>query len=577
MAANETDLEHALGALLSAVLEHPAGAQEWAAARREFGALSASAGAGAPARLPGPDAAGDSGTSDPTVEAALAQALRRAEEWFVLERHSPGLGGVPIELSLHGGLDLDDDPEEDALAALLASTASVFEVTGVNAGEGVWVRDLLAFGEHPLIEPEGSRSLAVGDLLVGRLFPVGDELYRISRAAGVFRSPALKEALGRDLEQARSGRRGVVRLASPELERMFFGPSPEQERRRVAAIARGVLVRGGLSGAEVEAIFARLASTPFDGRMLPGGSDAVGDIMAELAFDTEVDLEPTRAALLELWPLMSPRPAAAEAPGAAPLQAEGERRRTAADAMAAFDRGRAEGRDLEELFRQLERDLELEEGSQSTDATHPEDDPEAGAPDFPGVVGAMVEEYLWELERERGAHAAELQAILRKLSVFAEPIGLFEELGGRELLSFTAVWLPQWGELETPAEARSILDALDGFCSWVDERHELPLRKAYDEHTAGIRASLPRVTAANRARTERAEATAGDWFAVQEVRGARVDVTDGRGRVVTCAVPMPITAHLEPGDLIRGRTAGESLEVFCVYPPEARELATPAG
>ena len=153
-----------------------------------------------------------------------AHKVQRHLEWFLLERHSEALDAVPVEAALHAGDhgEFDESLGQEVLDALLSSLSGAFEVTGVVDGEGVWVRDLAGLGEYPLQEPEGSRALEAGDLLVGRIYAVGESLYRMSFAAGFFRNPSLREALLRDLEQARQTRRGVLRLSRVMIADNFY-------------------------------------------------------------------------------------------------------------------------------------------------------------------------------------------------------------------------------------------------------------------------------------------------------------------------------------------------------------------
>lgn len=505
-------------------------------------------------------------------------AQRRHLEWFLLERPSSVLGGVPIEVALHGGSD--ENPRElfgeQALAALVGSRCGVFEVTGVRTGEGVWLRDLLAFGEYPLQEVDGSLALQVGDLVVGRVFPVGAELYRLSTAAGTWRNPELLIALRSDLEQARSARRGVQRLSQVELESMFWG---DDQRHRELALqrARSVLLAAGLPTADVEDIFEHLRGTPYQPeRQLPGGGDAVGAVLDQLAFETDLDLGQARAALLEVWPVLSKGQSSAEqdlpedsAPGeSTSSQATVTPSVDVATAMASFDEGRTAGQDLGQLFDQLERELDL--------SSEGESEAEEPAPDFPGVVGAMVEEFLWETANEAGQAAADQHTRLRELSRFGASIGVFEEFGGRELLSFAAVWLPEWGALSTAQEAREMLASLQAFCSWTEERHEHLLGAAFEERIAPLAESLPRVIEANRARTA-ADPTAGDVFEYVsgEGRSAQIQISVGGPRSVR--VPEALTAHLQPGDRVRGACDAEGeLSVYCCYPAECAELTRPS-
>jgi hypothetical protein len=493
-------------------------------------------------------------------DTAHALAGRRAVEWFLLERHSPALQGVPLELALHGGVGLEHElPDEELLQALLTSFCGVFEVSDVRAGEGVWVRDLLAFGEHPLAEREGSRSLEVGDVLVGRLFPIGDGLHRISHAAGVFRNPGLAAALTADLERAREGRRGVVRLSQSELETMFWaaktGGVTDAE---LITRARTVLADAGLEPADVELVFAQLAAEPFSPQpAVLGAHDPIAHVLDALAFATDVDLEVARRALFDAWPVLA-RPTT-DTPQAPHEQLEVEQ------AVAKFDRGRAEGRDLELLFSDLERDLALDAGDEPAD-----DDL---APDFPGVVGAMVEEFLWETEREQGPEATGKLRVLARLSAFGAPIGVFEEISARELLSFAAVWLPEWGDLKGADDARATLAALRAFCAWTQERHEVPLRDAYESDLVALEDSLPRVAEANRHCAPSDDVTMGDVYVVERSSGGSAVVLDATGAPHEPAIAADLAGHLRPGDHLRASLGTDGrFAVYRCYPPECAAL-----
>jgi hypothetical protein len=498
------------------------------------------------------------GSADP---AEAAHASRRHIEWFLLERYSPALEAVPIEGLMHQGNAFDEAQHlgEETLGALLGSRASVFEVSAVRPGEGLWVRDLAGLGEYPIEEREASHALQARDLIVGRIFASGEGAFRVSPAAGVFRNPELLEALRRDLEHAREGRRGVLRLAQSELEGMFWGPDQEALEPEVAlAAARRILGEGGLSEEEVEAVLASLAEAPFDAtRVLLGAGDRLGAVLERLAFHTDVDLGAARDALLQAWPVLS------RAAAPAPARAEPERKRDVRTAVEAFERGRRAGRDIEQLLGELERDLEL---------TGEDEEPaEELAPDFPGVVGAMVEEYLWELELERGSAAARAHSGLRKFSSFGEPFGVFENLGARELLLFACVWLPERGELRGAAEARQVLEALREFCRWCEESQDVPLYSAYRSSLEPLERTLPRIAEAN---LHRARATAkGEMYVLSEVAPEGARVVDAGGREHQVRIAAQILRHLEPGDRLRGELAsGGALKILCSYPPESAVL-----
>jgi hypothetical protein len=495
------------------------------------------------------------------------QAGRRHLEWFLCERFSPGRGGAPIEALVHGELQEDAEAPHEALAAWLASLASVFEVTGVASGEGAWVRDLAGGGEYALEEPQASLAFEVGDLLVGRIFPFEPRVHRLSGAAGLFRDPRLLEAVRNDLERARASRRGTLRLSQVDLERMFWSdPAPDPSTRPALedALARAqvVLTAGGLTQEACEAIFDALRESPQGtAPLLPGEGDALGEVLSQLAMESDVDLKAARQALLEVWSgyahAQRPQPTAAPSP-ARPRAAD------VRSAIEAFDRGRAEGRDLEELFRDLEQDLGLEDD---------EGGDEEFAPDFPGVVQAMVDEYLWELERDAGQAVARAQSGLRRFGAFGAGVGVFENLTRRDLLLFASIWLPEYGELEDARAADELLVALEGFCAWCSSQHEFDLKSEFDAELSDMRSALPRLVDARRWFAPSSGPGDGTLWLVRAVEGPHLTVVDAAGSEHVVAVPEALAARLRADDWLRARSADAGgLEIFCAYPPQSARL-----
>ena len=508
----------------------------------------------------------------------LEMASRRHAEWFLLERAGDVLGVAPVAAWGTDTEDLLSSEQESGHEALLGSFASVFEITGVNAGEGVWVRDLAGLGEYPLEEPDASRALEAGDLLVGRLFPVGDELYRISHASGFFRDPRLLSAVRRDLELARAERRGVVRLAQRELEAMFFsGPiagtsaaggkasasSALSARRSAVSAARRALAEGGLDDSEIDDVLAELASEPFDASaVLPGAGDRLGEILGRLAFETNVDLERARRALALAWPELSAPPEPEPRSKGKPVGSRSTQNRTpkVERALADFDARRSTGGDIEALFADLEQELQLD----SEDTV--DDEP---APDFPGVVGAMVIEFLWDIERERGAAAARELAAIANFAAYAESHGVFENLGERELLLYACLWLPE--HASSGADATRWFQALVEFSAWAESQHEVSLSTALETTRAALAQSLPRVCNANAVLRARfgALSAGGEMLGFEGGRSARTP----RGEQRELSLPKDAAPFVEPGDFMRTQaTAGTELRVVCVYPPELKRL-----
>jgi hypothetical protein len=593
MTITSAQIDRALEQLLEVALRTPAVGGEYEASRREFFRT--------PPQAVLPRAA---------LSAEARLASRRHLEWFLLERPCNALDGVPVESVLARVDELGpDDIEEEALRALLSSTCGVFEVTGVSVGEGAWVKDLGALGEYPLHEPEGSHAFEIGDVLVGRLFGIGDALHRLSPAAGFFRSEKLHQALIDDLARAREQRRGVLRLSQLEIEAMFW-PSVVEPAVDPVEVARAFLGESGFDETTIDGIFEELALTPFDPTLTVYGlDDALAAILERLAFETTVDLDGARRVLILAWPRLAAPEVAPELRGLglaadavepttedeqaeveppqslARAQRAGRSSRDVRSAIEAFDRGRSAGRDLDELFKELERELELDEeeraargGSDeeaesededSDGATADESAPataEALAPDFPGVVGAMVEEFLWETNSQGGA-------LLRLFAEFGADIGVFENVGAHQLLVFTTIWLPERGALQTPDDVRRMLDVLQAFCAWCEEVHDVPLLAAFRSVLGGIDVALARIAHANRARSDERDLQRGEMFEVVALGRAQVTVCDSRGNVHDARLDARIAEHLLVGDRLRAtRSAQGALEVHCCYPAEVARL-----
>lgn len=493
---------------------------------------------------------------------------RRHLEWFLLERASESESGVPLELLVHERAqspDPEDVERDTVLAALLGSLASIFEVTSVVDGEGLWVRDLAGGGEYVLTEPELSGRLQLEDLVVGRIFPVGDSLHRVSNAAGFFRDERLSNAVRKDLERARAARTGSLRLSQLELEKMFLGSTAGREEEDAWVKAREYLGKCGVAPERVEHVHAVLRAQPYDPEnLVAGAADGLGTALTELAFEGGVDLEAARVLLLAAWVQLS-RPVEQNAVRTREPRRSADGGVDVAAAMKAFDEGRAEGRDLEQLFDELERDLGIDED---------DNEEEAIAPDFPGVVGAMVEEYLWELEQEQGPEAAAAHAVLRRFAEYGADIGLFESLSVRELLVFGAVWLPEVGGLEGPEDARATLEALRDFCRWCETAQSVPLAQAFESGPSGMLESLPRVMAVNRAREGGVAPDEGSLHEVLAVEGSRVVLGDAQGERLEVDLEPELAGKLVPGDRIRGEHAPEAgLRIYCCYPPECALIA----
>ncbi len=555
-------LDRAFDELLELALSVPACAKEFADSRAEF----------------------------PTTASGDARAQHSHAEWFLLERHSTALDSVPVQSDLRSSVGPID---AQALRALRESFPAILEVSSVRQGQGAWARDIFGGGEVPLIATRFLPPVAPGDVLVGRLYPLGDQTYCASRAMAGFRNEALRSALHKDAQAAHASHRGMLRLSQAELEAMFFEdgaraaqppettlpaaqPSaPSDARPSALARARGLLALGGLEAAQIEDVLDTLresaqqaaragaASAQFPSHQFPS---PLGDVLDYLGFESQVDLEQARLALIDVWnEWLQSGDRSATARARAGQVAKGDVK----EAIAAFDRGRAAGVDLEQLFKELEQDLGLNDDEDEPASAESET---SVAPDFPGVVGAMVDEYLWELERESGPKQAERQRVLRELARWGEPIGVFENLSPRQLVIFCCVWLPEWGRLDSEPELCDLLSALRDFCAWADQNHQLSLSATFETDLLGIERDLPRVWSAGQLREPSAAADSGSLFLVRGVEGDVLQLESASG-AWSARVDARLAQRLRAEDRLRGALDRDgTLHVYCVYPPQCRTL-----
>jgi hypothetical protein len=308
----------------------------------------------------------------------------------------------------------------------------------------------------------------------------------------------------------------------------------------------------------LERVLAELESEPFDPvNPLTGAGDALGRALDLIAFESDADLARAREVLFGWW--RSRTLGAAGAPASTAPDADTEESSDTRSALAAFDAGRAAGEDLEALFGHLEADLGLDSGDEPDTET---------APDFPGVVAAVVEEFLWELGREQGEETAERHAQLRELGSFAtqvEGLGVFENLGARELGLFASSWAVERGLYPDASSALAMLDALAAFCAWVEQAHEHPLVEEFTSDLEELRRSLPRLAEANSLLGTDGPPGPGSTM-------GELELEDGTPRVAgrTLTLPEGVLAHLEGGDLVRVRDGadGALLAERC-FPPSA--------
>lgn len=535
-------------------------------------------------------------------------AARRHLEWFLFERIGDPIRELVAEQLLERWRARADPELAAHEQAFLESHAGIFAVTDVQPGQGAWLEDLAGLGRYPVAEAEASHLFAVDDLIVGRLFPVGDSLYRISHGAGFFREPNLVRALEDDMQRLRRNRsHQVLRIAQRELEATFWGAERFSGAGDPVGDARRTLLAGGVTPARADAILAALRDEPLEpSNATPGFGDPLGRVLEDLAFDSQVDLGAARAALLLYWQhtsraalgLGSPAEPAAQPSAATRLELEADVQRAVAD----LDQRLKAGQDVLACFDELERALGLDalpdeeeqdpkgvrprsvvESDQDEDGEGEDDDPQvrefdesSKVPDFPGVVGAMVDEFLWEQENF-GTRLDPIQAKCLRLFAHVErELGVFEELALSSVLRFAAFWLPERGALDAEADALAALDALERFCRWSEDQHALTQLAGAGDKLADLGPGLARATAANRhcraALSDTGAVDPGEIFEFRTAARGRALLRDSRGEEHEFQADPELLRWLEPGDRLRATRADGRLRIHRCYPPQIAQL-----
>jgi hypothetical protein len=476
---------------------------------------------------------------------------------------------------------------------LRGSFAGIFRVGALAPGRGLVLEDLAGLGTYACGEAEASLSLESGDLIVGRLHPIAADVHLLSPAAGYIRDPELSSAIEQDIERLREQRLGkVLRISQVEIERLFFGV--DRPRRRQVEVAceggssapppfdagvaagdavgeaRLFLRNSGVSDARIEHAFGRLAVTSREvDRWVLGAGDALGEILDELAFETDVDLGRARVLLLKAWSALreGAAPSSPPTPEHRPETGPDPRR-----ALAEFEATRLAGGDLEQAFAQLERDLGLEDEPDTEEA-------ESENPALPSILPALIEEFLWEREQQPdSARAAltEARASLETLARFGSDVSSIDDLDERWLLRFLTFWV--WEHDAVAADRRSTvwLSVFEEFCIWLEHAHDLGVWTNLRATLVSLRRTLPRIARANQARPRDhglGEDDLGELYEIVELDLAgRAQLLSRDGHSVETRLGAELAADLETGDRLRLHQGKEGTTVLCCYPPEIAEL-----
>lgn len=498
-------------------------------------------------------------------EEATAAYLRFCE-WFLLERESENLGSTPL-------VRFESELEEELRSSLRESIAGVFLVESVG-DEGLEVADLQSNVRHEVRQP--AIELAVGDLMVGRLYP-GQKGLHNSAAMTVYRGgEELAGAFQRDLGSLRLERR----LSQRELEHLILARlhRPEDSRgeatmplERLEAALETLLESAGApdSATEISADLRRAER--------PG--TVTGPLMDRLAFDTSIDLERLRRLLLEIWKVQHTGPREKDvviqppAERDEPPSAEG----LGAELVRTLDEGLRKSEDVEVLFARLAEmaGCDLEEGAAEAETTGEGE----SAADL-GDLAALIQEYLWETDQQEGAAKHYLQQWVELQQNAPVPRTDLEYVTGEDLVRLLLHVYLGAVPRQRAATVREAFSALEDFYRWAETTQEYEVSGALDPSRHTLMAQLDRLHAASLglSSSDRPDAVRAEpcMMRVEEVGAGGVGVRPDGESPAWVRIAPEIATNLRVGDLVlgvlrRGTSMDGSLAGMVVVLPEEAE------
>jgi len=474
-------------------------------------------------------------------------AEHRFAEWFLLERESEVLGAVPATVEPYVP-DADD---------LLDTRLGAFLV--VSTGATTTARDI---EDDEVFELSDDDGLMVGDLIVGRLYPVRGERWAASLAAPVLRpGREVAEAFQRDLEQLDLGRRlqqielehllvqrqgGGVRHADVPVPAQAGDPPPPLEHLE-ADLEQLLQSVGDRHSATVLSQQLAVAERP---------GALIGPLLDQLAFDTDVDLDRARELLLEIWnahhagDAPSTEQPDARSSGGPPGETLGER------FVRELDDGLGKQRNVEELFKELEQIAGVE-----PDAADDDDDDDARAADMveklagggEGDLAPLVTEYLWETGQNDAddAPAGPLALWVELQQNAPVPRSDFDAITANDLMRLLLHVYLRAAPGHRADDVRAAFDELGRFYEWVRQTQELDRVAVLGACRGVLLEQLDRLQAAGEALTSDAPALhPPGLLQIEDLGKDGFGARDDDGGHHWLLASAPALAQLRVGDLV---------------------------
>ncbi len=470
----------------------------------------------------------------------------RFREWFLLERVSPALGSPPAAVWSPAETG---EPETDPWARLLGSYFGIFRP--VLAEEELAFADLWS---GRVVRLTGDLPEPGPDLLLhGRVAPAGEATASLLPGWRVTRGLDLAEAIADDLQRARAAQ-PRARLSQLECERLWtHRAGPAIEAGAAAPKPEAFL-------AELERILLAAPDWPLERALEILEQDGAEALLEQLAFETDLPLEPLRGLLAEL---RAAALAAESAPASSAADAQAELDLAEIQsALARFDAERAAGADAKAAWAKLEAELELEGGPlEALKAPWLEEGEPIGPSALPGLA-FWVDAWVWEQSQVVAPPSAEEIAVAREFAAFVEAL--------RAVPSDAAEIKAQdlWAFLTASANADQLEQRrrhLMSFLRWLRVEQDAPLPLEELESSTGptwkrLDESV-RLNAAQRGQLGRGTQAARVWKT-----GPVQVLTENQEGALVLGFPEQTAALVRPGDTLAGRWVAGSFRLCAWFP-----------
>lgn len=459
------------------------------------------------------------------------EARLRFLEWFLLERSSSRLGGVPVALWLTE-IELDT-PESQAL---LDNWLGVFRALGkegdLSCWEDLWSRRTL-FSQALGDQPEHR-------LAIGRWVQNQDGSYTPMPGVFLCDAPGLEDALTQDLGKSRA-MNSVAQLSQLELEKMFFGysadvPPSDPEKHLATVLGQGSdwTVNTALDCLRKE------------------GEDALLD---RLAFETGVDLQAFQKALSQV--LQNEKSTSEPPPKKKKTKLETEKVKAALDR---FSSCKNSGKGLAKAFAELEEDLGI-----VTETRLATDNELSFGPSQACGLQAWIEAYQWEVE-------ATGKTVPQDELGFLEAFSNWMEQRGNQLIDASEIqvhhvlgYLFQRTKNEQAGFSEAF-QAMENFLKWCLTEQNAPIESLVEESPRESQLRWEAMAGFNKSADGGTSSTSAR---LDGVLPAVVSTQDGDQSAPVLGLPNSLQKYFRVGDWVLGEWKNGQLHANRLLPKEA--------